>query len=178
MTGDPYAYVSENPLNMSDPSGMCVWIGCDVVHIWNTVRNGGLPNGHCIVGLQNNCQADFGVNLHKVAGAVGNEGSACGFGSIPAAKFATRLAGPLALCSAVAGALVTADDINQGKGLDSVWDGLSTVVGAKWWKSAAVSVATACSDVAHRAFNWLSDQPRHTSRWDASDHPGVGMGAP
>jgi hypothetical protein len=84
----PYAYASGDPLGITDPSGMwglpdlnpvdwaqagagaaaSAWdaTGGQVVH---TVQNGGLPNGHCIMWIQNNCESNVAGNaeaLHDV----------------------------------------------------------------------------------------------------------------
>jgi RHS repeat-associated protein len=77
-TRSPYAYVSGDPLNTMDPTGEWPsWVTNTVSAVsnaastaWNdtggrivnAVQNGGLPNGHCIVLIQNNCQENFFEN--------------------------------------------------------------------------------------------------------------------
>ncbi len=79
ITTAPYAYVAGNPLNANDPTGLdCSlnpldWGSC-VSNAWNatggglvnTIQNGGLPNGHCIVGIQRNCQSDVVGNVEAI----------------------------------------------------------------------------------------------------------------
>jgi RHS repeat-associated protein len=58
---NPYAYVNSNPLNARDPSGMCIWIGCDVQQALNN-------NGYCTIN-QSNCGNSLIDNVPGVAAA-------------------------------------------------------------------------------------------------------------
>ena len=57
-TLSPYGYVAGDPLNSADPTGLCVWIGCNVQSFLN-------QNGFCTNG-QNNCE----TGAQAVSGAI------------------------------------------------------------------------------------------------------------
>lgn len=61
MTGEPYGYVGDNPVNGADPSGLCVWIGCNV-QSW---LNG---QGYCTIN-QDNCGPSLITNVPGVTAA-------------------------------------------------------------------------------------------------------------